>query len=56
MDLTPRDHMVYNNQPVLSSDIENDNMDDVEYHTDSEVEDPDYKTNPPNGELTTGLE
>ncbi|KAG8298088.1 hypothetical protein J6590_023341 [Homalodisca vitripennis] len=48
--LAPRkDQVVYNNQvqsiqqsPVLSSNDEDDNMDDVEYQTDSEVEDPDY--------------
>ncbi|KAG8336610.1 hypothetical protein J6590_040978 [Homalodisca vitripennis] len=44
--------VVYNNQvqsvqqsPVLSSNDEDDNMDDVEYQTDSEVEDSDYETN-----------
>ncbi|KAG8284437.1 hypothetical protein J6590_102915 [Homalodisca vitripennis] len=31
-------------------------MDDVEYQTDSEVEDPDYETTHANGALTTGLE
>ncbi|KAG8258288.1 hypothetical protein J6590_033760 [Homalodisca vitripennis] len=34
-------------EPVFSSDDENDNMDDVDYQKDSEVEDPDYETNPP---------
>ncbi|KAG8336236.1 hypothetical protein J6590_048458 [Homalodisca vitripennis] len=32
--------------PVLSLNDEDDNIDYVEYQTDSEVEDPDYKTNP----------
>ncbi|KAG8332496.1 hypothetical protein J6590_020002 [Homalodisca vitripennis] len=32
--------------PLLSSNDEDDNMDDVEYQTNSEVEDPDYETNP----------
>ncbi|KAG8291002.1 hypothetical protein J6590_071694 [Homalodisca vitripennis] len=50
----PWDQVVYNNpsskrttEPVLSSDNENDNMDNVEYQTDSEVEDPNCETNPP---------
>ncbi|KAG8311921.1 hypothetical protein J6590_034510 [Homalodisca vitripennis] len=43
--LAPR--VVHFLQPVLSSDNEDDNMDDIEYQTDTEVEDPDYETNPP---------
>ncbi|KAG8338613.1 hypothetical protein J6590_000287 [Homalodisca vitripennis] len=34
------------NEPVLSSNNEDDNMDDVEYEMYSEVEDSDYETNP----------
>ncbi|KAG8263235.1 hypothetical protein J6590_036684 [Homalodisca vitripennis] len=33
-------------EPLLSSNDEDENMDDVEYQTDSEVEDPDNETNP----------
>ncbi|KAG8253608.1 hypothetical protein J6590_030884 [Homalodisca vitripennis] len=33
-------------ETVLSSDDEDDNMDDIEYQIDSEVEDPDYQPSP----------